>query len=579
MTSSSSSSTIAKLTASEVPVILAATHEKLAHIEALEGRLNDRAVRARRRTANLLEQAPTHRQSHLRCFVTHAFKEIPPTDESPLPASEWKLRLEGKLLIGHLDHASAAAVDAKTSYRPPTDDLDRSKGEKEEEEVLPIKFTHFFDRVEVQFQAIYSPKPNPMAAAMLAKKKIPGSASKKRRGANTAKAAAAAAAAEDEPDRSKWVPHPTPHELVWTKRLSEDAHAFDFYYPAPPPHESRYEIQSVVTKLQLFPAVNSKETVYTMTPALLQALFPHHVSSQAAKAAAAVQSKKRPLPVTAVDEGSGGGSTTPPPIATEPEIEIPETWTMADLSAAFFYYVQEHGLFDETLPTTVLCNPALQSLFKLERFAFAQLQSLLTLHNLIRTNPHGVAPIRITYICRVATATNAPPPSDYLMVDDDEPPPPPALLQLDMDVWVPSLFPFRCREILRRIKRRELEYTSSRTKARYILMARKAKDEEDVKNKIGQVVAREHLGRDLIPVQNALAKAALPRTEARIVHQTDARLSLLLAKLEEECASAQTQWKELQDLVGVLETASQVGVAAPTQDGGSSEEPEAMDLS
>jgi hypothetical protein len=195
-----------------------------------------------------------------------------------------------------------------------------------------------------------------------------------------------------------------------------------------------------------------------------------------------------------------------------------------------------------------------------------------------------VAPIRITYIGKAATAINAPPPTDFqqLMMDEDEPPAPPTLLQLDMDVWVPSLFPFRCREILRRIKRRELEYTSCRTKARYILMARKAKDEEDVKNKIGQVVAREHLGRDLIPVQNALAKAALPRTEARVVHQTDARLSLLLARLEEECASAQTQWKELQDLVGVLETASRVAVVvAPTaQDGGSSrEEPEAMDLS
>lgn len=538
---------------SEVSRILASAQDQLRRIDDLERRVNDRAVRARRRIANLLLEhtAPSHRHSHLRCFMTHQYKKIEPTDTSPLPASEWNLRLEGKLLIGHKDHESAVAHDQKTGYVAPTDDLDRSKGEKEEEEVTPIKFTHFFDKIEAQFQPIYSPKPNPMAAA-IAKKKSPSG--KKRRGGSSK--AAALPKEDDETFLRSLVVNPTKHGMVWQKSLSEDAHAFDFCYRAPPPHESRYQIHSVVATLQLYPS--TKEPRFKVSPKLLQALFPNHSSNQAEQppqqqpskpGSNSNSSKKRPAPA---DE------EPLPNIPMEAEIDIPETWSMSDLSAAVYQYIADHRLFDETSPSTIVCNDTLKEVFQLERFSFAQLQSLLLTHDLIRQNPNGggVDPVSITYICKDGTATNAPEPDAFTVTTFDDEDRVPALLQLDMDIWVPSLFPFRCREILRRIKRRELEYTSSRTKARYILMNRKAKDEEDVKTKIEDVVARQQLGRDLIPVQVALAKAALPRTEARMASHMEARLSHLMDRVDEEFVGAQDKWQECQNIIAILEKAS-----------------------
>ena len=538
-----------------VSAILESAQERLRRIDDLERRINERAVRARRRITNLLEHAPSHRASHLRCFVTHEYEVIPATDEKPLPASEWTLRVEGKLLIGHLDHESAVAYDARTGYTAPTDDLDRSKGEKEEEEVVPIKFTHFFDKVAAQFQPIYSPKPNPMAAAMAKKKSQSGS--KKRRSGG----AKSAVVIDDEEFRRSLVVNPNIEEMEWNKSMSEDSHAFDLTYRAPPPHESRYQIHCVIAKVQLYPS--TKEPVYKLAPKLLETLFPNHPGNEPAVPVKAppATSKKRPNPDT----------EDLPTIPTDPEINIPESWTMSDLSLAFYQYIQDNRLFDETSPSTIVCDEKLQTLFQLERFSFAQLQTLLVNHNLVRQNPQQrVDPVRFTYVLKANNATNAPPPDAFTLDPDEDRTP--SLLQLDMDIWVPSLFPFRCREILRRIKRRELEYTSSRTKARYILMARKSKDEENVKVKIEDSVAKELLGRDMIPVQNALAKAALPRTEARMVSHTEARLSYWVERLEEECTAAQEKWQEYQHIRSILEKAKTSSTSKEYQ-------PEPMDLS
>lgn len=520
------------MNSSNVSEILSRANDHLRRIDDLERRLEERALSTRRRIHKLLERAPTHRQSHLRCFLTHQYENIPPTETSPLPASRWIIRVEGKLLVGHLDHESAVAHDAKTGYEAPNDDLDRSKAEKEEEEILPIKFTHFFEKIIAEFQPVYAPKPNPMAAAAIAKKKAP--MGKKRR-SGTAKAVPAV---DDEEFRKSLVVNPNKQQLVWTKSMSPDAEAFDLTYQAPPPPESRYQIHCVIAKLQLFPS--PKEPLYKVAPRLFEILMPNHASHDLL---AKTNTKKRATP----------DSEPLPDVPTDPEIHIPESWSMTDLSMIFYQYVQDNQLFDETLPSTVVCNEKLQTLFQLERFPFSQLQTLLVNHNLVRQDPyHGVEPVRLTYICKVMSATNAPPP-DFSHEDED---PTPALLQLDMDVWVPSLFPYRCREILRRIKRRELEYTSARTKARYILMNRKARDEENLKSMIEDAVAKEQLGSDMIPVQIALAKGAPPKTEARMIAHTQARLSLMMERLEEECTEANETWQEYQRILDILQAAS-----------------------
>jgi hypothetical protein len=589
------------VTTSNVSSILSAAQERFRRMDELERRLNDRAVQTRRRIQRVLEShvATQYRQSHLRCFVTHQYENIPPTETSPLPASEWTVRVEGSLLVGHLDHESAAEHDARTGYVAPSADaeLDRSSkllAEPEEDEVKPIKFTHFFDKVTAEFQPVYAPKPNPMAAAAIAKLKqttgadTAGATTTKKRRAGASKAAAAAAKSTVDVDeiRRSLVVNPQKQQIVWTKSMSEDAEAFDLTYRAPPPHESRYQIHCVIAKLQLFPSVN--EPRYKITPKVFEIIMPNHVSHEesaaaAAAAAAAATTKKRATPDL---------DPPLPDIPFDPEIHVPESWSMKDLSLLFYQYIEDNNLFDDALPSTVVCNDKLQTLFQLERFPFSQLQTLLLSQNLVRHDPQHncMEPIRLTYICKISNATNAPPPDFFSNPTEDEQDQIAALLQLDMDVWVPSFFPYRCREILRRIKRREAEYISSRNRARYILMNRKARDEEQIKSIMEEVVVQEQLGRDMIPIQLALAEGATftgtPTTEACAVAHTEARLSLLMDRLEQECTRTQETWQDYQSLLEILHKAA--GVTSDDVDGGDGHgqtphssilEPELMDTS
>merc|ERR1740117_1577993 len=52
----------------------------------------------------------------------------------------------------------------------------------------------------------------------------------------------------------------------------------------------------------------------------------------------------------------------------------------------------------------------------------------------------------------------------------------PTVCSFDMDVSLPSFFNYRARELLRRVKKREFEYTTCRTKARYLLVAAKGNE-------------------------------------------------------------------------------------------------------
>jgi hypothetical protein len=220
----------------------------------------------------------------------------------------------------------------------------------------------------------------------------------------------------------------------------------------------------------------------------------------------------------------------------ENEIDIPQGLTIKEITNAFFMYVRDRKLSDEADKSLIMANKVLAKLFQTDSFAFSQLQTMLFARNLIRKI--STDPIRLIYVMTQNTAC----------LDPSSPPPdanadpltqiPPSLLQLDADVKVPNLYPYRTRELMRRVKRRELEYTSSRTKARYMLVSRKAKDEETVKLKIDQVVAGRQMGADLQPVMSALAKGAPPHTEARTASHIDARMSYLLGRLQEHQKAA-----------------------------------------
>lgn len=116
------------------------------------------------------------------------------------------------------------------------------------------------------------------------------------------------------------------------------------------------------------------------------------------------------------------------------------------------------------------------------------------------------------------------------------------MLSCDVDIDVPHLFHSRCRDILRRIKIREYEYTSCRTKALRTVELTKAA-EDVVKDRLENIVKGKALTAGHLPVLLALAKAAPKGSEARISAHTDAKTSLLVERLEEHCERARACWE------------------------------------
>lgn len=216
--------------------------------------------------------------------------------------------------------------------------------------------------------------------------------------------------------------------------MSKDAKAFDLAYCAPPPHKSWYQIHCVIAKLQLFPSVNQPR--YKISPKVFQLIMPNHVSHEgSASAAAAATTKKR---------ATLNLDPPLPDIPFDPEIHVPESWTMKDLSMLLYQYIEDNNLFDDALPSTVVCNNKLQTLFQLELFPFLQSQMLLLRQNLVQHNPQHncMEPMRLTYICKISNAMNAPPPNFFSNPTEDEQDQIAALLQLDIDVSVPLFFPY-----------------------------------------------------------------------------------------------------------------------------------------
>ena len=118
----------------------------------------------------------------------------------------------------------------------------------------------------------------------------------------------------------------------------------------------------------------------------------------------------------------------------------------------------------------------------------------------------------------------------------------PQVLSFDMDVSIPRFFHFRARELLRRIKRREFEYTSARTKARYMMVASRG-NEDVIKGKIEQCMSGHGYAAENIPVFLALARAAPPNSEARGAAQMDARACALVERLDECSRKVAAAWE------------------------------------
>jgi len=343
-----------------------------------------------------------------------------------------------------------------------------------------------------------------------------------------------------------------------------DAHGWNIVYdmpeaPTTTPLSPKATLMpySVVATIQLYPSM--PEDVYQIQQEeLVASLFPNygpvedgpHGDDPAVEGPSTPSSKKRKAEEIASSSsgivGSGNDadifgnapSGRLPPL--DNQIIIPQGLTMKEIIMAFFTYVQDKRLSDELDKNIIRCDTTLHTAFGMETVAFSQLPQLLLNRGLVTKISND--PVELTYILRPDTAMPTRKEDSTPLNNSPSALTTPNLLQLDMDVSVPALFPFRTRELLRRIKRRELEYTSSRTKARYILMARRAQSEDLVKTRIDQVVAGHSLHEDVQPVLAALAKAAPPHSEARMALHYDLRMSYLLARLRERQHNAMAAW-------------------------------------
>lgn len=498
-------------------------HQQIIRIEQLERRIEERTARARRRIANLLDLVPSHRRSHLRLFVTHSYQapDISP-DPSKLMPSHWTLQVEGKLLVSHLDHAHAELFDKKKNYNPSSEDLERYRMEKEEEAVKPVNFTHLFDQLSVQFQTVYAPKVNPMA------KKTPVKKSSRRLSASKTKSP------QPEESETKLFKTSETTEMQWKKSLTDDAHAFQIQYTAPPPPAHSMQLHSVVATLKLYPTTAGREPVFRVSPHLEEALF------NGPEFEAIGKGKKR--------KAEDIGAAEIPP--SQNEIDIPQGLTMAEITNTFVVYITDKNLCDENDRSTIHCDVTLQGLLGEETFQFSQLETLLLARGLLRKITEE--PVKLTYIMTENTATLPP---DATGNEENTP----SLMQLDMDITVPSLFPYRARELMRRVKRREVEYTSARTRAKYLLLSRRGKDEEDIKQKIDRAVNCREFGEDNVEIHLTIAEAAAPNTEVRVMSQLDAKISYLLARLEERQKVAKNAWDTVESYRSLAQDNKDVG--------------------
>jgi hypothetical protein len=520
-------------------------------MEALEQKMEEAVMRKRRRIANLLDEMPSFRKSHLRLFISHKEKEeaastTADTADAAVTSNSGKhfeISIEGKLLIGHLDHIRAKEVDDALyggQVNPDVDPSDRSQyrggiSERESDTPIePIQFTHFLDQFQADLYTVWQPIPETTPYA----KTTPHNKTPTTKRQKGKRQSPAAHSQQQQHNCEESLQASSKTTLVWRREVesgdasnnntiatSKDAQAFILPYSSPTLPPPGFQFHYVVAELQLWMRPAGDEVVYQPSPALAKALFPQHLNERRVPGSTPGKSSKRShkKQKTATTDDSvttAGIETSKEIIPLQNDIFVPALLTMKEIVSAFFHYVRFKSLQIPEEAPVVNCDKTLQSLLECERFNFADLQFLLTTKHLIVDATHEAS--SFTYIVGAAAA-------------------PQHIMSLDMDVHVPSLFHYRCRELLRRLKQREFEYTSSRTKARNWLSGRSSSDDkvrqllEDCVT--GQGYTTQHIGSWL-----ALARASPDGSEARETAKLDAQLCLLLERAQHHATAAQAAW-------------------------------------
>ncbi len=280
---------------------------------------------------------------------------------------------------------------------------------------------------------------------------------------------------------------------------------------------------------------------------------------------------------TGNDDGALAGHQ---PSSASAGSHIPNTLTMDEVLHAIFFYIRTRNLQDVIDLSVVNNNEELTNLFGCSRMLFSDVRSLLVEKQLLVKVEPCTHPIILNYdmtldgaepltkkrdtkmspekIHEVELRTrrravnneieNAQPDAEQVEAEPRQ-----TMLSCDVDIDIPNLFHVRTREILRRTKYREFEYTSSRIKALRSLVATKV-DEETAKQVLGDVVT----GKGYAPYHKqalmAMAKGSHPGGEAQRAALIDLRTASLLEKLEEQTSLARGYWDIVNACKGLCNT-------------------------
>lgn len=302
-------------------------------------------------------------------------------------------------------------------------------------------------------------------------------------------------------------------------------------------------------------ANNSTQSSSWMDPSSSSSMLPNNAG---AAAAATTDNNVVATGIAAIGE-------TPPQVKLEEKEGVPNTITMDEAVAAVFFYVRTRGLQDPHDASIINNDEQLSKLFGCNRMLLSAVRPLLIQKGLLVKVEPCTHPVIFNYAMTpdgkeplTSKKTDVAP--EKPTVDDaksggrrrtstveksasaeeeeEEEAPMQTMLSCDMDVHVPNLYHNRSKDVLRRIKNREFEYTSARTRAFRSLLTTFV--HEDTARQVLGDAAR---GRGYAPYHKkawmALAQGAVDGGEAQKAAMIDLRTTSLVEKLEERCSMAQ----------------------------------------
>jgi len=609
----------------------------LQRIDILEKKLEERVSSQRIRALNLLDELPHYRRSTLRLYVTHEYHPAAADDATGIGNddtnktghnNQWKLVLEGKLLVDHLDHQNAVAVDQsakeaalkygriyQTQSNQVVDVADMTSRERAatrfmhdregEDPLIPINFAHYFDEISVTFQDMdvtdnkgdgdgdgdgrdtndvdmeqdqelrqeKQQQDGKKSCKSLVWHRLPPSQSQSQSQAQS----------QAQPEtQQKQQPLEDANNSNETNQASSssgsstsmDTHAFHAIYMDQ--HHGSCSEPTIIGTIRLHRKY--LEARYKPSKKLCETLFPN-----------------LPDQHEQVMQGRDKQSTQEiADVSIDNHVHIPTLFSMDEILTAIELYIRDKGLYDDSDPTLIHNDSKLETLFDCKEMTMSTIKQLLmSMGHLLPAIPGtpGDSPIVLRYVMKKDTASTAVNQysgvaeqkeeeqskqsdvqqdkeprrkrrrrtiSPTMSSSDDDPktnvqkdllPTIPNVLSCDVDVDVAHLFHSHCRDILRRIKMREYEYTSCRTKALRTVEQTKAL-EDVIKERLENIVKQKGLTMGHQPILAALAKEASEGSEARIAAHLDSKTALLLDRLEGHCEQAHACWTILNSFMG-----------------------------